>query len=75
MLNDQTEVLKKIVEFLPFIIPIVLLQWSLMVFAIIKLIRAEQPPKLLPKWVWLIIILLVNIIGPVAYLMLGRNEE
>lgn len=75
MLNDQTEVLKKIVEFLPFIIPIVLLQWALMVFAIVKLIKAEQPPKLLPKWAWLIIILLVNIIGPVVYLMLGRSEE
>ncbi|MHB1452421.1 MAG: PLD nuclease N-terminal domain-containing protein [Saccharofermentanales bacterium] len=75
MLNDQTDVLKKIAEFLPFIIPIVLLQWSLMVFAIVKLVKAEQPPKLLPKWGWLIVILLVNIIGPVAYLMLGRNEE
>ncbi|MHB8962099.1 MAG: PLDc N-terminal domain-containing protein [Saccharofermentanales bacterium] len=75
MLIDQTEALKKIIEFLPFIIPIVLLQWSLMVFALVKLLKAEQAPKLLPKWGWLIIIILVNIIGPVVYLMVGRNEE
>jgi hypothetical protein len=72
---SSSEPKKKIIEFLPFIIPIVLLQWSLMVFALVKLLKAEQAPKLLPKWGWLIIIILVNIIGPVVYLMVGRNEE
>ena len=72
---EITELLEKIVEFLPLVLPILLLQWSLMVYAIIKLLRSELPPKYMPKWAWILIILMINIIGPVLYLMIGRKEE
>ena len=62
-------------EFLPLILPIALIQWALMIFALIKLLKAESEPKYISKWIWLIIIILVNIIGPVLYLMIGRNDE
>ena len=28
-----------------------------------------------PRWLWAIIIVLVNIIGPIAYFLIGRREE
>jgi len=27
-----------------------------------------------PKWMWVLVILFVNLIGPVAYLIFGREE-
>jgi hypothetical protein len=35
--------------------------------------RDETEIRKLPKWGWLLAILLTGIIGPVAYLIVGRN--
>jgi hypothetical protein len=35
--------------------------------------RDETEIRKLPKWGWLLAILLTGIIGPVAYLIIGRN--
>ncbi|MDD2394068.1 MAG: PLDc N-terminal domain-containing protein [Eubacteriales bacterium] len=73
--ENLLDVLELVAEFLPLIIPVLLIQWTLMIYALVKLLRSEAEPKFLPKWVWVIIILLVNIIGPVVYLMIGRKDE
>lgn len=75
MSNELNDSLKMLKEILPFLIPVILLQWSLMIYSIIKLIRAQSPPKFLPKWAWLLIIIFINLIGPVLYLVIGRNDE
>ena len=36
--------------------------------------RDETQIKKLPKWGWLLIILFTGIIGPIAYLIVGRNR-
>jgi hypothetical protein len=59
--------------YIPFLIPILLLQVGLMVFALVDLVRREQTRG--PKVVWAIVIVLVNIIGPVLYLLIGRGDE
>jgi len=46
--------------------PVVVLELGLMIFALIDLIRRERTKG--PKWLWAIIIVLINIIGPVVYL-------
>ena len=73
--GESIEALEKLIGFLPFLIPVVLLQWSLMIFAIVKLLKAEMPPKYLPRWAWVLVIVFINLIGPVLYLMIGRTEE
>lgn len=73
--ENLLDVLELVAEFLPLIIPVLLIQWTLMIYSLVKLLRSEAEPKFLPKWVWVIIILLVNIIGPVVYLMIGRKDE
>jgi len=59
-------------EVLPFLIPLVLLQIVLMVVALVDLIRRERTRG--PKWVWALVIVFVNLFGPVAYLLFGRGE-
>ena len=59
-------------EFLPFLVPIILIQLVLMVVALMDLLRRERTRG--PKWAWALVIVLVNIIGPVIYLLFGREE-
>jgi len=63
------EVLK---EYLPLLIPIVLIQLALVIFALVDLVRREQTRG--PKWVWVLVILFVNLIGPIVYFLVGREE-
>jgi hypothetical protein len=55
------------------IIPIVLIEVGLMVFALVDLIRRKRTKG--PKWVWAIVIVLIEIIGPLVYLIAGREED
>ena len=64
--------MKNISSLIPFLIPIILLQLGLMVFALADLIRRERTKG--PKWVWAIVIIFVNLIGPIVYLVIGREE-
>ena len=64
--------MEQIRQFLPFLIPIIILQLVLLVVALLDLARRERTRG--PKWVWVLVIVLINIIGPILYLMLGRDE-
>jgi len=57
---------------IPYLIPILLLQLGLITIALMDLIRRERTKG--PKWVWVIVIIFVNLIGPIAYLVVGREE-
>ncbi len=60
-------------QYLPLLIPAVIIQVGLLIFALLDLIRREQTRG--PKWVWLLVILFVNIIGPIIYFVVGRKDE
>lgn len=60
-------------RFLPLIAPLLIIQLILIVIALVDLIRREEV-KYLPKWGWALIILLINLIGPISYLIIGREE-
>jgi len=59
-------------ELLPFLIPILILQLALMVFALVDLVRRERTKG--PKWLWALIIVFVNLIGPILYFIVGRED-
>ena len=59
-------------ELIPFLIPIFLLQIGLIVIALRDLIGREHTKG--PRWAWALVILFVNIIGPIIYLLIGREE-
>ncbi len=54
------------------LIPIVLIQIVLIVVALRDLIGRQQTKG--PKWAWVLIILFVNLVGPIIYLLFGRDE-
>jgi len=58
---------------LPFLIPIILLQLALIAFALLDLARRPQVNG--PRWLWVILIIFLNFIGPIAYFLIGRQEE
>ena len=64
--------MEQIREVLPFLIPIIILQLALLVAALVDLARRERTRG--PKWVWVLVILMVSVIGPIVYFMLGREE-
>jgi hypothetical protein len=64
--------LQTITELLPFLIPIAILQIGLMVWALIDVIKRPQVRG--NKVVWILVIVLINIIGPIVYLLAGRKE-
>ncbi len=61
-------------EILRMIWPLLMFQFLLLLWAIIDLLKRRNV-KHLPKWAWAVIIILVNLFGPIAYLVLGRGEE
>jgi hypothetical protein len=73
MMEIATTPLDKILQYLPYIIPIVLLQLILMIVALVDLIRRGKP-RWLPKWAWAIVIIFGELIGPIVYLIIGRGE-
>jgi hypothetical protein len=52
--------------------PILVLSVLLMTIALIDCIRSEQANG--PKWLWILIIIFINIIGPVLYFVFGRGR-
>jgi hypothetical protein len=65
--------LQKIIQILPYVIPVLIIQLVLIVIALIDLVKREH--TLGPKWLWALIILFVNFIGPIVYFIVGRKEE
>lgn len=63
----------EIIKLLPLIIPVFLLEMGLLIWALIDVIRRERV-KGGNKVVWILIIVLVNIIGPIVYFLFGREE-
>ncbi len=59
-------------RWLPLLLPIVVLEWGLMLAALIDLLRRERTKG--PKWVWVLVVVLVNLVGPIVYLLFGREE-
>ena len=56
------------------IIPLVLIQLGLMIFALVDLIKREKV-KGGNKVIWGLLVVFVGIIGPIVYLIVGREDE
>lgn len=66
--------LPDIMEYLPIIIPLLLLQITLMITALLHLVKNDRLDRN-NKIVWALVIIFVNLIGPILYLIFGRKED
>jgi hypothetical protein len=62
-------------NYLPILAPIAIIQLILLIVSIVDLIRMEKTNG--PKWLWVIIILCINIIRPISilYFVVGRRNN
>ena len=61
-------------ELLPLIIPLAVIQLALIAFSLKDLLNPERRVKGGNKLVWGLIIVFINLIGPLAYFFAGREE-
>ncbi len=64
---------EQVMRLLPLFVPLILIQLGLIVAALLDLTRREHTRG--PKWVWAVIIIFVEMIGPLAYFLFGRSDE
>lgn len=68
------EFMEEIRPLIPLLAPLLIIQLALLAVAVIDLIRRDNV-RYLPKWAWAVIIFLISWIGPISYLIIGRDEE
>ncbi len=56
------------------LVPIVIIQLGLLVWGLYDLTRPERRVKGDSKVVWALIIIFVNLIGPILYFLVGRED-
>ena len=64
--------MNEISQILPLLIPIIIIELGLMIWALIDL--KKQPATRGPKWMWVLIIIFVIFIGPIIYFIIAREE-
>ncbi|WP_409251039.1 PLD nuclease N-terminal domain-containing protein [Bacillus sp. SCS-153A] len=55
------------------IAPVIIIQLILLITALVDVIRIRDTNG--PKWLWVLIILFINIIGPIIYFVIGRRHN
>jgi Phospholipase_D-nuclease N-terminal len=56
------------------LIPLALINLGLIIWCLVDWLKREHF-RLLNKWIWLLIFLFIQYLGPVLYLILGRDHE
>jgi len=57
------------------LLPVLIVQLILLVAAVISILRKDIPQnRTLDKILWLVIVILVNIIGPILYFAIGSKK-
>lgn len=66
-------IISEILKFLPYLIPVVIIEYGLLIFAIVQLVKNEV--RYMPKWGWVLIIIFINLIGPIIFLLIGKKKD
>lgn len=66
--------MSNISEYLPFIIPLVIIEIALAVAALIHVLKHPNY-RFGNKVMWIIVVLIFEFIGPIVYFTIGRGDE
>lgn len=61
-------------QIIALVVPIIVIQLGLMIAALIDLERDERRVRGGSKLVWALVIVFVNVVGPILYFVAGREE-
>jgi len=61
-------------KLIPLLVPIIILQLGLQIYALVDLSRQPRV-RWGSKWIWVAIIIVLEILGPVVYFLFARKEE
>ncbi|PID16108.1 hypothetical protein CSV63_05575 [Sporosarcina sp. P34] len=70
-MNNDTALL---MEYLPFLLPLIILQLGLAIFSAIHVVRHPHY-RFGNQIMWLLIVLLIQFIGPLIYFVFGRGDD
>ena len=71
--NSIREVMDLLMKWAPLFLPLIIIQLGLMIFAIVDIARKGKT-KNLNVLVWIIIVVCINMIGPILYFVFGRSD-
>ena len=61
-------------EYLPILIPIIILEIGLMIYSLRHVLKHDRY-KSGSRTMWILIVVFIQIIGPILYLTIGREDE
>lgn len=66
--------MSNIIEYLPFLIPVMVIELGLAIAALVHVLRHDTY-KFGNRALWVILVLCVQIIGPILYFTVGRSDD
>jgi len=66
--------MQEIMEYLPFLIPVIIIDLALAIVALIHVLKHPNY-RFGNKVIWILVVLLIQIIGPIVYFVFGRGDE
>ena len=63
-----------VMEYLPFLIPIIIVELILMLTALVHVLR-HRKYRFGNRIIWVIVVVCLQIVGPILYFTIGRGEE
>ena len=66
--------METIMEYLPFLIPVIVIEVILAVIALVHVLR-HKTYRFGNRILWIIIVLFVQIIGPILYFTIGKGDN
>lgn len=71
----MNEIMDKLTEFLPFLIPLVIVEFALLGYTVYHILTHKNY-KRGTRTLWLVIAIIgMNFLGPILYFLLGREED
>lgn len=66
--------MEQFMEYLPFLIPLLIIECILAITALVHVLRHPNY-KFGNKVIWILVVLLLQIVGPIFYFIFGRGDE
>jgi len=71
---NQINSFDEVIKYLPFLLPVLLVELTLMLTALIHVLKHKNY-RFANRVIWIAIVVIIGIIGPVLYFTVGKGEE